>query len=90
MHLFTLFMDFRGGTYISQISALDIRSALKQWAEEINSKKIAHFGETSKKELREKILLDTCVPVKDVKNVWCSGAALKTGCVFVHIVRTEH
>ncbi len=51
MKKYTFILDFKGGTYISQVLNVDITSALIVWAETLDIKPIKYIGASSKREL---------------------------------------
>ncbi len=48
MGLYTFIMDFRGGTYISQIQEKDLMPAIQLWAETLLVEEIQYLGERVK------------------------------------------
>ncbi len=51
MDLYTFIMAFRGGTYISQVYADNVKSACFEWAKQLTVNDIKYFGPTAKREL---------------------------------------
>ena len=92
MDLYTIFLEFRGGTYIKQVRAKDLNEALDVWAKTIDVSEIAYFGKASQKQLinqmpscsdKEPTLINQC------KNVWFTTASLTTGFGLINIVKTS-
>ncbi len=44
MATYTVILDYRGGTHISQVSAGNARAALVKWAKQIKPNEIQHLG----------------------------------------------
>ena len=88
MKKFTFIMNFRGGTYISQVNAMNIDGALVDWAKNLNINDIQYFGPSSKLELIELMSQDYIYPVliHGMENVWCMGGSLKMGTFLLNIV----
>jgi len=92
MATFTFIMEYRGGTYISQVSAASIDLAIVQWARNLNTSEIAHFGFRLKKRLLEALGNEndehySAVELKGLKNVWCVGMPLSG--MLVNAVKTD-
>lgn len=92
--LFTIIMEYRGGTYIAQITAPDPESALKQWALQIKPIHIAYFGEARKTELVHAIeewLEDgqSAAAVTGMLNVWCHTESIGGFQMLINVVATK-
>jgi hypothetical protein len=86
MAIFTIFFEYRGGTYIRQVSASNETLAFQNWSKEIAPGDIKYFGQ----KMKEKAILDACNPdfspvlLEKSNNVWCTTCA--SG--LLHIVKT--
>jgi hypothetical protein len=92
MATYTVILDYRGGTYISQVAAGNARLALVKWAKQIKPHEIQHLGPKRQAKLISDIEsniadLYTPTPIREVVNVWCTGFPLPGG--LVNIIRTE-
>lgn len=82
--------EFRGGTYISQISASDERAAIKEWCAKIAADKpIPDTSLIVAKAFDE--LYDVEVPVllEGLQNVWCATALCEDDMALLNIVMTQ-
>jgi hypothetical protein len=91
--LFTIVMEYRGGTYIAQVAAADAESALKRWANKINPIDIAYFGEARKAELVGAIdewLTDgqRAAAITGTCNVWCHTELIGGFLMSINVVAT--
>lgn len=91
--LFTIIMEYRGGTYIARVTAADPESALKRWADQIKPVDIAHFGEARKAELIDAIdnWLADCqraVAITGTRNVWCHTQSIGGFLMLINVVAT--
>lgn len=59
--LYTFFLEYKGGTYLSQISAASPQEALMKWSERLNVNEIKGLGEKTKEQLIKDAKLE--VPV---------------------------
>lgn len=92
MNLYTIIMDFRGGTYISQVKAPHQDKAVEIWANELNTKEVLYFSDNSKKQLIEalpELIKDNeIIELDNLQNVWSFTYQFKTGYAIVNIVKT--
>lgn len=92
--LFTIIMEYRGGTYITQVDASDPESALKRWAGQIKPVDIGDFGEVHKTELLEAIhewLADgqRAAAIMDTRNVWRHTQSIGGSLMLINVVATK-
>jgi len=91
MALYTVILDYRGGTYISQTHAEDESSALRSWAQPLDTREIQHLGPSRKRKLILEIdkdlkELNAPFPLNGLQNAWCAGSFLGGG--LVNIIKT--
>jgi hypothetical protein len=75
MATYTFIMEYRDGTYVSQVSAASVQTAVTQWAQNLNPGEITYFGTKLKKRLIEGLADDQRklykpVELRGLKNVW--------------------
>jgi hypothetical protein len=85
--LYTIVLDYKGGTYISQSPAESPEAALTKWANAIGENDLVNWG-LSRAEITQ-LPEDSPVPLKGCLNVWCVTASTKEGLMLVNIVATE-
>ena len=56
MDLFTFIMEYRGGTYISQVLGKTLHDAKNKWVANLAMNEIKHFGIAMKEELLDLIV----------------------------------
>jgi hypothetical protein len=77
MPLFTILLEFNGGTYISQVRSASARSAVKKYAAKLT--KIEGLGAPSlRRHLASSISEEVPVSIDDTVNVWCCPPRLTT------------
>ena len=91
--LYTVVMDYRSGTYISQVKARSVDTALRVWTEHLDISGVAGLGRRRKAELIGEIKKQVSrreapVPLDGVVNTWCASAATSGGLVIVNIIAT--
>ncbi len=88
--LYTIVMDYRGGTYVSQTEADDVAGAVRAWALALNPKEVADLGHAGKAELIEQLLEGGQSPVslEGVVNVWCTSCSVSDELCLINIVST--
>jgi hypothetical protein len=90
MELYTFIMEYKEGTYISQVRASDLNEAREKWAKEINISEIQNFGVKAKERLIEEMQDSENIPVKlnGLTNIWSCGALVNGHVPLINIIRT--
>lgn len=89
MALYTFFLEYRGGTYISQVRAASPSSALKSWARKLGNIDVWGLGPKSKSEMIEKLQLDAPTAIEGIQSTWCCTAFLRNHLAVIHFIQTE-
>jgi len=91
--IYTFIMDFREGTYTSQIYANSLSEGILKWAQGLEVSEIKHLGEKSKKEIIAIIIaadpIDKPALLEGLVNVWYFGISIPSGSLHVNIVKTH-
>ena len=87
--LYTLILDFRGGTYVKQVEGCSPGSAIVEFAEQINISEIPGIGTPEKQSLIEQLKDEIPTPLDGRINAWCVTALLDDSLVLINIVQTE-
>jgi len=87
-------MEYRGGTYISQVDGHSVPNALQRWAAALDPALIKGLGQARKRELIDQIDSDLAdgvwpVPLDDLKDVWCTSACTSGGFLLINLVATQ-
>ena len=86
--LYSIFLEYRGGTYISQIKSTSPPEALKQWAVSVPSEDLDAWN-LERRDLQLVIDDGSLVPLGDRVNIWClTGVDSKDEQLIVNIVAT--
>ncbi len=88
--LYTVILDFNGGTYISQVRAATPTLAAEQWAQTSIFEEALH-RDLLRSDL-EKIIKDSSLmPLSGLFNVWCiSGITEADSSVLINLVATAN
>lgn len=92
--LYTVFMEYRGGTYVSQVEADDVSTALRHWAAALTIWEGERLGAQRKAKLIRMIDEDLAcgsgpVLLDGLVNAWCTTALLsRGGLLLINIVAT--
>jgi hypothetical protein len=88
MALFTMILDYAGGTYISQIEAEAENEAFRNWLAKLRPDQIA---DAVSDEVAEGFTdaEPECVPLEGLAGVWCSSASARGGLALLNFVRTS-
>lgn len=89
-NLYTFIIDYKGGTYISQVNAINVENACEIWLKNLDYSVMAKFGYKSYKKLcwlweNEE---DRLVPLKSAIHVWCFSYSIKKSLFLVNIIQT--
>lgn len=87
MDRYTFVMEFRGGTYISQVEAGSLTLAIEKWSNSIDTKQIKHLGSIGKSMLIKELESEDPSPLQGLDDVWCLAASIKSGFVLINIVK---
>jgi hypothetical protein len=91
--LYTFHVDFRGGTYCTQVNAKKLDESLSKWIEKIKIEKneIKYLGDKIIKQLEDEIRNPDNKPVllTGLINVWCTFYSTRKGIFDIYIVQTE-
>lgn len=87
MHLYTILLDYAGGTYVAQTWATDEDTAVLNWRDKLRAGRIADA-------VSEEIAaafegpLERPVPLSELAGVWCVSVNARQGLALVNIVKT--
>lgn len=87
--LFTFVLDYKGGTYISQVVAPTVGEAIAAWPRVVNWDVIGiQSSSRFEKQLRLDVSGDNPVALDGMSNVWCISPRLGKSVGTLHIVAT--
>ena len=89
LDLYTFIMEYLGGTYISQVEAINHKEAMKIWLDNLKWQEIENFTLNDKLSLiKENFVDEEPMLIEGLKNTWCFLIQTKKGTGFVNYVRT--
>lgn len=88
MPLFTVVLDFAGGTYISQVEAKSADAAPTAWATKLEPGEVRGMGEASIQVLRAAMAKESPVRLEGLVQAWCVSAVVRGRLALVHMVQT--
>jgi hypothetical protein len=90
---FTYVIEYRGGTYCSQVKAKDLRDSFDNWIDLISSdsSRILHLGKQTIAQIKSLSQEVDNRPklLHGLKNIWCITFATKHGFLLGNIILTE-
>lgn len=90
VRLYTVLLDYAGGTYIAQVSASSPRAALTKWARSVPDNLKLIVGPDACWAIKTGFEGDLSVSrVKGVRGVWCSSALAGEELALVHLIATD-
>lgn len=90
MHLYTFIIEFLGGTYISQVMALDEKHAMRSWLQNLNVIDIQGLTLNDKTEaLTDNFSDEDPILIDGLLNVWHFNLRTQKGIAFINFVKTK-
>lgn len=90
MNLYTMVLDFHGGTYISQFDAETAVDAVAAWCRELQDEQL--LGEVSS-DVAEGIMIDAIenvlVEVDGLHGAWCAAATVEGNLALLNVIITQ-
>ncbi len=87
MPLYTLVLEFGGGTFVTQVRASGAKNAVKKYATELLKNESVAESYT-RKLLAHDLAKDDPTRVDTVNNVWCCTASAKGKFALLNVIRT--
>ncbi|MGP0175237.1 hypothetical protein ACSVIJ_25635 [Pseudomonas sp. NCHU5208] len=88
-HLYTLIMDYDGGTYVSQVVSDDLNFAASKCIESWDISGLENvISELDKKLILMNLKYEEFTPLKGIINVWCGSVLLKGKFIVMNLVLT--
>lgn len=87
MPRYTVIMDFKGGTYISQVQSENQKNALEKWALELDTSEIFGLGDAGKARLLKGARSEEPIALEGLSQVWCAYCLIP-GPALINIVQT--
>jgi hypothetical protein len=69
--LFTFYLEYKGGTYISQVRAQSYKSAPTIWAEKLDTTVISQPEKDFKIKLLKSVEEEIPIPIEGISKTWC-------------------
>lgn len=90
---YSFIMDFRGGTYCSQVRANSIKSALREWLKliHVQQDEIKFLTDKVIDEMKEKLgdIDNTPVLLNGMTNFWTTHLSTRRGSIIVYLILTK-
>ncbi len=91
MALYTIILDYDGGTYIDQVKSRSLKNVLILWATTLSENEVFGYklGKQRKAELIEELKDRKPVALNGLQNAWCRSALIQDKLALINIVLTE-
>ena len=90
---YTFIVEFRGGTYCSQVQAKNVGESLFAWTEKLKKEKgeIEHLGDKTIQELEATLNDEDHQPIllSGMINAWCGFVSTRKGSFLINIIQTD-
>ena len=81
-------MDWNGGTYLSQVSGINLDNAISKWIDGFSFSEIG-VDDVDKNEFVDCVNNEIAEPINGLKNVWCISPDIGDVMAIVHIICTS-
>ena len=88
MPLYTFFLEFKEGTYVSQVRSDTYEKAPEVWARQLDVKAIKGLKPKGKQLLIDEMQEDEPVLLMGLINTWCSVARVNDALALIHFTET--
>jgi len=89
MPLYTCFLDYRKGIYISQVRAKSYASVPNVWAKKLDLTNFKGCDENDRQELLYNLQYKEPVAITGIKNTWCFSTLIKDHLALIHFTQTS-
>ncbi len=90
MSLYTLVIDYRGGTYISQARSKTLVAAPKLCIENLDISNLKkEINEKDKENIISQLLDEKFVKLDGKTNIWCGSVLIHGKLVLMNLIKTE-
>lgn len=89
MPFFTFVLEYKGGTYISQVSSGSHVTAFVKGAKSLQAVEVKGLGNKGKSSLIEQMKTNQITPITGLTNVWCNTAIISDRLAIVNLIQTE-
>jgi hypothetical protein len=86
LSLYTIILEYKGGTYISQVHSESPAAAVKKWSTTITEHSLAEWG----LDRTDLVLLsdDNPIPLKNCMSVWCLTGSARNHLMLLNVIAT--
>jgi len=88
MFLYTIILEFKGGTYISQIRAISERAAVSQWAQSLDEK-VSEVALADRQKLSVEFNAENPLALNGTVNAWCASALVNNDLALMNVIKTD-
>jgi len=88
MFLYTIGLEFHGGTYISQVRAKSERIAVDNWAQSL-SIRVPEITAENRHQLAEDFKDEKLVPLDGLISAWCTSALVNGDLALMNLIKTD-
>ncbi len=89
MRFYTIFLEWKGGTFIAQERAESVPGAIEAWAQSPTVDAIPDFGPSIRNQIVSDLENEAPTPIDALSKVWCHSAVSGDDFALIHIVQTE-
>ncbi|MEZ9526337.1 hypothetical protein [Enterovibrio norvegicus] len=87
--LYTLMIDFKGGTYISQGIGSSLANGFESAIDNQAFTDIPDFSSASKEKIKAEAVEDGFIPLEGLKNVYCATCEIDNSLAIFNLIATN-
>ncbi|WP_064608456.1 hypothetical protein [Photobacterium sp. J15] len=89
MSVYTIILEYDGATYITQVEASDVQTAMRAWSDEQDIYAIDGFPLNEADRILTSLAEQTPTPVNKLTNVWSVTFVVGHDLAILHLIKTE-
>ncbi|MCA9623018.1 MAG: hypothetical protein KC731_28560, partial [Myxococcales bacterium] len=89
MPTFTIVLDYRGGTYVSQVRARSAVAAVAAWARGLGEDGVPFIGPATAAQIATDLQDSDLVPLSGVVSVWATSFIARGKFALLNVIQTE-
>ena len=86
--LYTVVLDYKGGTYVGQSPGASPKSAVLRWVSGLSEADLSAW-KIARRDLHQTVKSDNAVPLTGCRNVWCLTGSMENKLILINIIATE-
>ena len=86
--LYTINFEYKGGTYLAQVQAPELKDVLRIWLEQVSDTELAEW-KADRSSIAETFISEAPVALRALKGVWCVASTINNNFALANIIATD-